>query len=160
MIRVDSSLCLGCRSCFNVCPSQNIIRSEANGRATVYWKSCKEESDLCVKMCPSKALSLVSGDEAEPPCELSFDLAACNICGSLYATELMLEWIESVLPEKIQKDAAGLEWIRICPECRRNKEAESLTRLVLPGRRKEDWRCSWLFTAGKRGLHPERMKLL
>lgn len=67
MIRVDSSLCLGCRSCFNVCPSQNIIRSEANGRATVHWKSCKEECDLCVKMCPSKALSLVSGDEAEPP---------------------------------------------------------------------------------------------
>ena len=160
MIRVDTSLCLGCQSCFNVCPGQNIIRNETDGRITVHWKSCKEECDLCVKMCPSGALTLMPWDEIEPEWEISFDLVACKICGSRYATEPMLKKIESSLPAEIQKDSTGLEWIRICPVCRRNIEAESLAKLILPGRRKNDWRCSWHFLAGKRGLYPGRMRLL
>ena len=90
MIEVDTSLCLGCHSCFNVCPGQNIIRSETEGRITVHWKCCKEECDLCVKMCPTGALTLVPWDETESERELSFDLVACKICGSGYATEPML----------------------------------------------------------------------
>jgi len=160
MIKVDASLCLGCRSCFNICPSQNIFRNETNCRITVSWKRCREECDLCVKMCPTGAISLVPWDETEPESEVSFDLVACNICGSKYATEPMIKRIESMLPAEIQKDVTGLEWIRICPECRRNIEAERLVRLVLPGRRTKDWRCSWLFLAGKRGLYPGRMRLL
>jgi Pyruvate/2-oxoacid:ferredoxin oxidoreductase delta subunit len=139
MIRVDTSRCLGCQSCTNVCPSQNIIKSETDGKWTVHWKRCKEECDLCVEMCPTRALTLMPWDQTEPEGEVSFDLVACKICGS--------------------RDATGLEWIRICPVCRRNIEAERMVKQILPGRRK-DWRCSWLFQAGKRGLHPGRMRLL
>ena len=160
MIRVDTGQCLGCHSCSNVCPSLNIIRSETDGKRTVQWKRCKEECDLCVKMCPTKALTLMPWDETEPEGEVSFDLVACKICGSRYATEPMLLRIESSLPAEIQKDATGLEWIRICPVCRRNIEAERMVEQILTGRRKKEWRCSWLFQAGKRGLHPERMRLL
>ena len=69
-----------------------------------------------------------------PEPDVSFDLVACKICGSRYATEPMLRRIESVLPANLQKDSEGLEWIRVCPVCRRNIEAERATRQMVLGR--------------------------
>jgi hypothetical protein len=34
----------------------------------------------------------------------------------------------------MQKDASGLEWIRICPVCRRNVEAEGTARQTVLAR--------------------------
>ncbi|MBN1234981.1 MAG: 4Fe-4S dicluster domain-containing protein [Methanotrichaceae archaeon] len=134
MIKVDASLCLGCLSCSNVCPSQNIVRTQTGEMRSIHWKRCKEECDLCVEFCPAKALTLVPFDETVPEPDVSFDLVACKICGSRYATEPMLRRIEAVLPANLQKDSEGLEWIRVCPVCRRNIEAERVTRQMVLGR--------------------------
>lgn len=134
MIKVDTSLCLGCKSCSNVCPSQNIVFTETEEKRTVHWKRCKEECDLCVEFCPGHALTLVAFDECIPEPDVSFDMVACKICGSRYATEPMLRRIESVIPANLQKDSEGLEWIRVCPVCRRNIEAERVTRQMVLGR--------------------------
>jgi len=134
MIKVDTTLCLGCRSCSNVCPSQNIVLTETADKRCIHWKRCKEECDLCVEFCPAKALTLVPLDESVPEPDISFDLVACKICGSRYATEPMLKRIESDVPANLQKDSEGLEWIRVCPICRRNIEAERATRQMVLGR--------------------------
>jgi Pyruvate/2-oxoacid:ferredoxin oxidoreductase delta subunit len=134
MIKVDASLCLGCLSCSTVCPSQNIVRTQTGEMRSIHWKRCKEECDLCVEFCPAKALTLMPFDETVPEPDVSFDLVACKICGSRYATESMLRRIESVLPASLQKDSEGLEWIRVCPVCRRNIEAERATRQMVLGR--------------------------
>jgi Pyruvate/2-oxoacid:ferredoxin oxidoreductase delta subunit len=136
MIKVDKNLCLGCMSCSNVCPSQNITRSESSNVRSIHWKRCKEECDLCVEFCPAKALTLVPYDENVPEPEVSYDLVACRICKSRYATEPMLRRIESVLPSNLQKDATGLEWIRICPICRRDIEAKNVTKQIAMTRSK------------------------
>jgi ferredoxin len=134
MIKVDASLCLGCRSCSNVCPSQNIVLTETAKQRSIHWKGCKEECDLCVEFCPAKALTLVPFDESVPEPDISFDLVACKICGSRYATEPMLRRIESALPADSLKDSEGLEWIRVCPICRRSIEAKRATRQMVLGR--------------------------
>jgi Pyruvate/2-oxoacid:ferredoxin oxidoreductase delta subunit len=134
MIKVDPDLCLGCISCSNVCPNQNIVRTETETKRSIHWKRCREECDLCVEFCPAKALTLVPFDESVPEPEVSFSLVACKICGSRYATEPMLKRIESVLPADSQKDSEGLEWVRVCPTCRRNIEAERATREMVLGR--------------------------
>ncbi|MCU0637729.1 MAG: 4Fe-4S dicluster domain-containing protein [Methanothrix sp.] len=134
MIRVDASLCLGCMSCSNVCPSQNITRIEESAKRTIHWKRCKEECDLCVELCPAKALTLVAWDESMPEGEVSFDLVACKICGTRYATEPMLKRIESTLPAEAQKDYSGLQWVRVCHVCRRNIEAERAAHEMVLGR--------------------------
>ncbi|MDD2754957.1 MAG: 4Fe-4S dicluster domain-containing protein [Methanothrix sp.] len=134
MIKVDASLCLGCRSCSNVCPSQNIVRTETQETRSIHWKRCKEECDLCVEFCPAKALTLVAFDETTPEPDVSFDLIACKICKSRYATEPMLRRIESVIPVNLQKDSEGLDWIRVCPVCRRNIEADRATKQMVLGR--------------------------
>jgi hypothetical protein len=46
----------------------------------------------------------------------------------------MLERIESNLPADLQKDSTGLDWIRVCPVCRRNIEAERATKQMVLGR--------------------------
>jgi len=134
MIKVDANKCLGCVSCSNVCPSQNITRMDTPEKRSIHWKRCKEECDLCVEFCPAKALSLVPFDELSPEPNVSFDLVACKICQSHYATEPMLRRIESVLPANLQVDSTGLAWIWVCPVCRRNIEAERATKQIILGR--------------------------
>lgn len=134
MIKVDATKCLGCFSCSNVCPSQNITRQETPEKRSIHWKKCQEECDLCVEFCPAKALALVPLDPESPEPDLAFDLIFCKICGTPYATEPMLQRIESSLPSNLQKDSTGLSWIRICPVCRRNIEAERATKQMVLGR--------------------------
>ena len=134
MIKVDANKCLGCVSCSNVCPSQNITRMDTPEKRSIHWKRCKEECDLCVEFCPAKALSLVPFDELSPEPNVSFDLVTCKICQSHYATEPMLKRIESVLPANLQVDSTGMAWIWVCPVCRRNIEAERATKQIILGR--------------------------
>ncbi len=137
MIKVDASLCLGCFSCSNVCPNQNITREETPQKRSLHWKRCKEECDLCVEFCPAKALTLVPFDETVEEPAIAFDLVACKICGARYATEPMLRRIESSLPENLQKDSSGLAWIWVCPVCRRSIEAERAASQMVLGRRRK-----------------------
>ena len=134
MIKVDANKCLGCVSCSNVCPSQNITRMDTPEKRSIHWKRCKEECDLCVEFCPAKALTLVPFDELSPEPNVSFDLVTCKICQSHYATEPMLKRIESVLPANLQVDSTGMAWIWVCPVCRRNIEAERATKQIILGR--------------------------
>jgi ferredoxin len=84
-----------------------------------------------VEFCPAKALTLVAFDESVPEPDLSFDLVACKICGSRYATEPMLRRIESIIPANLQRDSDRLEWIRVCPVCRRSIEADKATKQMV-----------------------------
>ncbi len=136
MIKVDYGKCLGCLACSNVCPSQNIVLFQNTDTRTIHWKRCKEECDRCVEFCPAKALALVPYDELVSEPEISFELLACRICGSRYATLPQLMRVESSLPPGLQKDADGLEWIWICPQCRRDIEAEKAARQVVRERKR------------------------
>lgn len=136
MIKVDASLCLGCLSCSNVCPSQNIVRTDTSDCRTIHWKRCKEECDLCVEFCPAKALALVPLDESIPESEISFELVECRVCKSPYATLPSLMKIKSSLPPGLQEDASGLEWIWICSQCRREIEAERAAGQVIRERKR------------------------
>lgn len=136
MIKVDPDKCLGCLACSNVCPSQNIVLLQSSDRRTIHWKRCKEECDLCVEFCPAKALALVAYDELVAEPEISFELVMCRVCGSRYATPPMLGRVEASLPPELQKDADGLEWIWVCPQCRRDIEAEKAAGEVVRERKR------------------------
>jgi len=73
-------------------------------------------------------------DESASEPDVSFELVACKTCKSRYATEPMLRRIEATLPDNMQKDSGGLEWIRICPVCRRNIEGQRTSRQMVQGR--------------------------
>ncbi len=123
MIRIDVEKCLGCFSCSNICPNKNIICEENGAQRTIGFKKCGEECDLCVEFCPSKALALVPETEE---ISITFELMACRICDTHYATEPMLKRIETSLSPNVQ-DSDDLDWIWICPICRKKIEAEKAT---------------------------------
>ena len=136
MICVDPGKCLGCLACSNVCPSQNIVLLQSADTRTIHWKRCKEECDLCVEFCPAKALALVPYDQSIPEPEISFELAECRICGSRYATMPMLMRVKASIPPGLQVDASGMEWVWICPQCRREVEAEKAAGQVVRERKR------------------------
>jgi hypothetical protein len=48
----------------------------------------------------------------------------------------MLMKVEASLPAGMQEDASGLEWIRICSQCRRDIEAEKAAGQVMKERKR------------------------
>jgi ferredoxin len=131
MISLDTTKCIGCCSCSNVCPSKNITREDLGDKRTIHYKKCSEFCDICVESCPSKALSLAAQGE---DVEIAFDLVKCTVCGEPFATEKMLDRIRSSVPQNLRVDSAGQSWVEICPMCRRDLERERAARPVIKER--------------------------
>ena len=67
---VDRALCRGCASCLKACPltpEHSVISSKSVGRRRKYYKCdlCKDREDgqVCVRICPGKALSYIPAEE-------------------------------------------------------------------------------------------------
>ncbi len=127
MISVDESKCIGCPACSKACPL-GIITFQDVERRVISFGKCQEDCDICLRLCPEKALCKVdSGQEIQ----LAFTLHVCPLCGSGFAPEPMLERVRSSISSTLQKDATGLCWLDICPSCRRKREGEKAARQTL-----------------------------
>ncbi|HWQ18863.1 MAG TPA: 4Fe-4S binding protein [Methanotrichaceae archaeon] len=131
MISLDSTKCIGCCSCSNVCPSKNITREDVGARRIIRYKACQEFCDICVESCPGKALKLAAQGE---DVEIAFDMVRCEVCGAPYATEKMLDRIRTSIPADQQVDSTGKSWVGICPMCRRDLERERAARPIIASR--------------------------
>jgi len=132
MILPDKDKCIGCAACSNVCPNHFTTREDGLVR-TIRWSKCTEECDLCVEFCPEKALSLV------PECdetEIVHEFVRCKTCGRGFATERMMDRIASTVPPHLLIDSSGLNWLEICPDCRRAVERERAARPVMIARQR------------------------
>ncbi|MBN1323104.1 MAG: 4Fe-4S dicluster domain-containing protein [Methanotrichaceae archaeon] len=130
MISMDSSRCLGCFACSNVCPSVKITREDGEQRV-IRFSRCEEFCDLCVEFCPGEALSISPEGE---DFQISFELIPCRACHTPFATRPMLRRIIEVVPEELQKDSEGISWVEICPRCRREMERERAARPAVRSR--------------------------
>lgn len=59
-IQTEESLCVGCGSCYMVCPVGAISRHVASGRLASCDR-CGDRQPACVTACPTRALELVEG---------------------------------------------------------------------------------------------------
>lgn len=128
---VSAEQCIGCRACATVCPEGLITRSDTDHRRTVWFAAvCAEDCDLCVRACPTEAISLQPAVRAvsEAGTELVFELRPCAVCGAPVATVEMLARLRAVVPTQVQTDAEGQEWLELCPCCRREIEARQVAR--------------------------------
>lgn len=53
---IDREKCIGCTQCANVCPG-NLIRMDAENKATIPYPEDCWDCMSCMKACPKKALS-------------------------------------------------------------------------------------------------------
>lgn len=128
---VSAERCIGCRACARVCPASLVTRSDADHRRTVWFAAeCAEDCSLCVDACPTKAIDLTpaAGPVPDEGTELRFELQACTGCGGPMTTAEMLAWLRAKIPQEVQIDAGGQEWLDLCPGCRQELEARRVAR--------------------------------
>lgn len=131
MISIDANLCIGCSACIQACPHGLIVRLDEGASRTIRFSCCEEDCDICVKICPEKALSLVrAGRETK----IVLPLQPCSSCGRFFATKPMLEKVRSCLPVELQKDSGDGSWLEACPSCRRDEEGVRAVREILSRR--------------------------
>ncbi len=131
MISIDANLCIGCSACIQACPHGLIVRHDEGASRTIRFSRCDVDCDICVKICPEKALSLArAGRETK----VVLPLQPCSSCGRFFATKPMLEKVRSCLPVEVQKDSGDGSWLEACPSCRRGEEGLRAVREILSRR--------------------------
>lgn len=128
---VSAERCIGCRACATLCPEGLVDRRDTDHLRTISFAAvCDKDCDLCVKACPTDAITLspVTGSMLEGGTELSFEKQACASCGAPVATIEMRAWLQEAIPTEVQTDAEGQEWLALCPRCRREAEAQRVAR--------------------------------
>jgi ferredoxin len=119
MISIDANLCIGCPACIQACPHGLIMLQDEGASRTIRFSRCEEDCDICVKICPEKALSFTEkGGETK----IVLPLHPCSSCGRFFATKPMLKKVSSCVPVEMQKDSGGWSWLEACPSCRRVEE--------------------------------------
>jgi Pyruvate/2-oxoacid:ferredoxin oxidoreductase delta subunit len=128
---VSAERCIGCRACATLCPEGLVnLRDTDHLRTISFAAVCDKDCDLCVKACPTDAITLspVTGAMLEGGTELSFEKQACASCSAPVATIEMRAWLQEAIPTEVQTDAEGQEWLALCPRCRREAEAQRVAR--------------------------------
>ena len=131
MISVNARLCIGCPACSRACPNGLIVLQDEGASRTIRFSSCEEDCDICVKICPEKALSFT---EKGRETKIVVPLQPCSSCGKFFATKPMREKVQSCVPVEVQTDCKGWSWVMACPSCRREREGASAVREVLSRR--------------------------
>jgi len=131
MISIDTNLCIGCPACFRACPHGLIVRQDEGASRTIRFSCCEVDCDICVKICPEKALSFAEkGGETK----IVLPLQPCSSCGRFFATKPMQEKVRSCVSVELQKDSGGWSWLEACPSCRRDEEGARAVREILSRR--------------------------
>lgn len=128
---VSVERCIGCRACATVCPAGLITLSDSDHRRSLCFAAlCAEDCSLCVDACPTEAIDLppLAGPVPEEGTELHFELQACTGCGGPTVTAQTLDWLRAEIPQEVQFDAEGQEWLDLCPACRQELEARRVAR--------------------------------
>ena len=131
MIFIDAKLCIGCPACSRACPHGLIRLHDEGASRTIRVSRCDVDCDICVNICPEKALSFAeNGRETE----IVLPLQPCYSCGRFFATKPMLEKVSSCVPVEMQKDSGDGSWLEACPSCRRYEEGVRAVREIISRR--------------------------
>lgn len=131
---IDPDRCIGCQACISVCPS-GLISSENEGSVlrVQFATTCSEECTRCADECSEDVITFMPAPEsAQGFTAVCLDKAQCSECRSYYVTEKMASKLRASLSSHFDPD--GLEWISMCPSCRRKAEASQGTRTGLINR--------------------------
>ena len=118
--------CIGCGACANVCPATTISISENKKYRiiTMNLANCLY-CGLCVEACPEKAITLLA--EHELPSlnkenlhnELRLKFNKCEHCREIIGTKKAIIKTVKDLFSKGGGTIRELEWVELCPSCRR-----------------------------------------
>ncbi|MFW9991117.1 MAG: 4Fe-4S dicluster domain-containing protein [Candidatus Odinarchaeota archaeon] len=131
----DPETCIGCYSCYNICPEGVITLEEVNdkriyGSLSHNCVHCRE----CEKACPTEALTVVSGFElmsflkGTSREDITHQMLACSECGEFFASVKHVEYTEQKVAASGVKKVMDIPegHLHICPACKRKQIASGL----------------------------------
>lgn len=128
MLREDK--CIGCLACRNACPKAFIFHDASGAELRIsFSRTCSEKDcNRCVAACSEKALSISVGygQLENEPHTLSFPFVSCSMCGSCFMPERVLNRMCADLASRLGVSEEALDWLRICPECRRRRTGKPI----------------------------------
>jgi hydrogenase-4 component H len=121
-VEIDSTLCIGCGACANACPATLISVNDTDGSRTLRFELGRcTFCAPCRDVCPQKAITLTPQFETATPnisdlqIRFVFKLVHCRECGQVVNTRRAVNLVR----EKLGRDYGGLDWLDLCPACRR-----------------------------------------
>ena len=121
-VDVDVNLCIGCGACANACPATLISVGDSGEGRTIHFELGRcTYCAACRDVCPQKAIVLTPQFETATPnvadlrINITLKLIHCRECGHVVNTRRALNLVR----EKLGDDYGALEWLDLCPECRR-----------------------------------------
>jgi hypothetical protein len=75
-------------------------------------------------MTPEFELSTEDKKDLDITAELL--MAKCGQCGTAYTTQRIVDKLMAQVAKEIGFEAAGQEWMKLCPNCRKAQEAQNI----------------------------------
>lgn len=136
----DPEKCIGCYSCYNICPENVITIEDVNDKRTYGSLSfncmhCKK----CEEACPTEALEVVGGFElvsflkGTSKEDIVQELLSCSDCGKYFASVKQVDYVEQKVDDSPVKRSLNIPegHLHLCPECKRKQVASNLQQMTL-----------------------------
>jgi hydrogenase-4 component H len=130
---IDIDKCIGCGACANACPPRLILITNVDSRRSIDFILGKcTYCARCAEVCPEQAITmsrefeLATDNKADLNIAVELAMVRCQECGTAFTTKRIADKLTALLPEKIEIEPSALDWINLCPDCRRLKEMKKL----------------------------------
>ncbi|MHA1537991.1 MAG: 4Fe-4S dicluster domain-containing protein [Alphaproteobacteria bacterium] len=122
-IEIDTKGCTMCLSCVGACPAGALVADEDSPRLSFIEAACVQ-CGLCRVTCPEKVIALTPRYNflpaaRTPEVKNEEEPFKCPGCGEPFGIKSSIEkMIEQLKDHSMFRDAAALDRLRLCPDCR------------------------------------------
>jgi hydrogenase-4 component H len=136
-LEVNIDKCIGCGACANACPPRLISIIDLDGRRNIEFVLGKcTYCARCAEVCPEKAISmskefeLATGDKSDLNITVELIMVKCEQCGTAFTTQRIVDKLTRELSKGIDIELAALDWLKLCPNCRKLREGQKISEAV------------------------------
>ncbi len=133
-LEVDIDKCIGCGACANACPPRLISVIELDGRRIIEFALGKcTYCARCAEVCPEQAISmsqefeLATENKSDLNITVELIMVRCEQCGRAFTTRRIVDKLSAQLPEEVEIEPAALDWLKLCPNCRKLREGQKIS---------------------------------
>jgi hydrogenase-4 component H len=75
----------------------------------------------------SKEFELATEDKKDLNITVELIMVKCDRCGTAFTTQRIVNKLMAKVPDEIEIEPAALDWLKLCPNCRKLREAQKIS---------------------------------